>query len=870
MAENTPITVYTAECIGNAANCLYPNEVKITDELSAKLAFSTDMVCARYKNNYRNTANFEVANALPGDCDNDHSEIAADWVTPEDIADLFADVPYVLHYSRHHMKPKGEKSARPRFHIVFLIDPERDADRYTALKRSLLAAFPFFDANAMDAARFLFGTEDPQVIYHPGTITLNAFLDDLENKQAFANMGHTIPEGSRNSTMSRIGARIIKRYGDTPEAKELFLQAAGQCSPPLEDRELESIWAGKQRLYAKMCNQPGYIPPDAYNSTGPVVWDTPIPFDEYDLPTFPVDALPEVIRRYVLAVAESTQTSVDMAAVEALGVVSLCSQGKYFIRGNADWAEPLNTYTVVILPPAERKSSVLSMMIRPVEVFEKLENERRSPEIVKSQMELSKLEKEKRSLVERASKGKATEADIKNKAKEIAEYEPVKPLRLFVDDVTSEKLTSVLAENNGCAAVVSAEGGIFDIISGLYSRNVNIDVFLKGHSGDTIRVDRIGRASESIIHPALTMVLAVQPEVLNGLMSNNTFRGRGLTARFLYSMPKSTVGSRSFSTEPIPEGVRVRYQDLIEAILSSDNEQQPISLDDGAEEVLETLFNEVEGRLKGDLAEIPDWAGKFVGSVLRISGILHVMKYPKDSMFDSVDRETIFDDYLAGKGVTAIAKRLNESGYATQSGCVFHKSAVERILRNYAYTGNLLLQTKFRENHLTKVTRKNQGELPRYHATDTHEAIIPPETFNAVQAEIRRRKEKYAPTKPPQTSPFTGLITCAICGKHYRRKTTATGPVWICSTYNSYGKSYCPSKAIPEEKLMQTAALVGHTGEITAITAYNDNLLEFTLKDGTSAVKRWQDRSRAESWTAEMRRAAGEKTRERKQCHVES
>ncbi len=261
----------------------------------------------------------------------------------------------------------------------------------------------------MDAARFLFGTEDPQVIYHPGTITLNAFLDDLENEQAFANMGHTIPEGSRNSTMSRIGARIIKRYGDTPEAKELFLQAAGQCSPPLEERELESIWAGKQRLYAKICNQPGYIPPDAYNSTGPVVWDTPIPFDEYDLPTFPVDALPEVIRRYVLAVAESTQTTVDMAAVEALGVVSLCSQGKYFIRGNADWAEPLNTYTVVILPPAERKSSVLSMMIRPVEVFEKTENERRSPEIVKSQMELSKLEKEKRSLVERASKGKATE-----------------------------------------------------------------------------------------------------------------------------------------------------------------------------------------------------------------------------------------------------------------------------------------------------------------------------------------------------------------------------------------------------------------------------------------------------------------------------
>lgn len=430
-------------------------------------------------------------------------------------------------------------------------------------------------------------------------------------------------------------------------------------------------------------------------------------------------------------------------------------------------------------------------------------------------------------MVERASKGKATEEEVRAKAAEISKYEPIKPLRLFVDDVTSEKLTSVLAENKGCAAVVSAEGGIFDIISGLYSRNVNIDVFLKGHSGDTIRVDRIGRASESIIHPALTMVLAVQPEVLNGLMSNNTFRGRGLTARFLYSMPMLSILA-SYAQE--------------ESLSASENQKW---------------------RVKRNFEEGIPWRFFMLG-YRRENGKLAIVPEEAEIV------RSIFDDYLAGKGVTAIAKRLNESGYATQSGCVFHKSAVERILRNYAYTGNLLLQTKFRENHLTKVTRKNQGELPRYHAADTHEAIISQETFDAVQAEILRRKRKYAPTKPQQPSPFTGLITCAICNKHYRRKTTATGPVWICSTYNSYGKSYCPSKAIPEEKLMQTVALVGHTGEITAITAHNDNLLEFTLKDGTNAVKRWQDRSRAESWTAEMRRAAGEKTRERRRHHAES
>ena len=266
MTENKPITVYTADCIGNAVNCRYPNEVKITDEVSAKQAFATDMVCARYKNHYRSTANFEVANALPGDCDNDHSEIAAEWITPEDIADLFADVPYVLHYSRHHMKSKGEKSARPRFHVVFLIGPERDAERYADLKQRLLAAFPFFDANAMDVARFLFGTEDPLVIYHPGTTPLNEFLDDLENEQAFANMGHAIPEGSRNSTMSHFAGCVLKRFGDTDEAYQRFLKRAAKSEPPLDDDELKTIWRSAQSFYQRISKEEDYVPPEEGNA----------------------------------------------------------------------------------------------------------------------------------------------------------------------------------------------------------------------------------------------------------------------------------------------------------------------------------------------------------------------------------------------------------------------------------------------------------------------------------------------------------------------------------------------------------------------------------------------------------------------------
>lgn len=226
---------------------------------------------------------------------------------------------------------------------------------------------------------------------------------------------------------------------------------------------------------------------------------------------------------------------------------------------------------------------------------------------------------------------------------------------------------------------------------------------------------------------------------------------------------------------------------------------------------------------------------------------------------------SIFRDYLAGDGILTIMKRLNENGTTTQCGCEFHESAIERILRNYAYTGNLLLQTKFRENHLTKRTLVNHGELPMYHAAGTHEAIISQETFDAVQAEIRRRGEQCKHFGKAPKYPFSGKITCAICGKHYRRKTTATGPVWICSTYNTYGKSKCPSKAIPEQTLLPVAATVADVGEITAVTAKNDNTLVFTDASGEVTVKQWHDRSRSESWTEEMRNAAGEKTRQRHQ-----
>ena len=224
----------------------------------------------------------------------------------------------------------------------------------------------------------------------------------------------------------------------------------------------------------------------------------------------------------------------------------------------------------------------------------------------------------------------------------------------------------------------------------------------------------------------------------------------------------------------------------------------------------------------------------------------------------------IYTEYLSGKGIQTIANELNRDGIVTRFGMEWHVSSVQRILRNNTYTGNLLLQKTFRENHITKRKIINTGELPQYAVTDSHEAIIDMATFSAVQDEIERRAKKHSrPRRSKEKYPFTSLIVCGKCGKNYRRKIVSTGPVWICSTFNSKGKAACPSKQIPESTLEALIADVD-LSSLTEIIARDDNELLLRYRDGNEETRIWKDRSRSESWTPEMRAAAGQKTKERR------
>ena len=671
------ITVFHSGNCGNAQNCKYPyNGIGSTPEELKKL-FCYDHTFIRFKNNYRSKENFLEATIAALDNDNDHSDDPAEWIPMDAIPGLFPGIPCVISTSRHHMKQKGNRSPRPRYHVAFQIDALTDPAEYAALLSRVQALFPFFDANALDAGRFFFGNPDTEVYTFQGHRTLTDYIEELEENKFVADMEEattaarigSIPEGSRNSTISLAAGKILKRWGDTPEAYEKFMEVVSQCSPPLPDQEVNSTWKSALRFFhEKVKKQPGYIPPANYNTPPAPQWEPPIPFTQHTLPTFPVDAFPPAIRDYVQAVAETTQTPVDMAATAVLAVLALCQQGKYRIKGKDDWIEPLNLFTVIVAEPSERKSAVISHMTGAVHRFEAEYNKQHAGAVERSRMEKRILEKQQRNLEEMVIKGKAQMDDLQDVAMQLANFREVMPMRLYVDDVTTEKLTSVLAENNGTAAVVSAEGGIFDMLAGIYTKNVNIDVFLKAHSGDDIRVDRIGRSSESIFHPALTVLLAVQPSVLSGMMSNGVFRGRGLTARFMYCMPQSKVGDRKYRTHPIPDEVSRCYEVLIRNLLQEETPQTPelIRLSPEADKLLEGFACEVESKLKTEYADIPDWAGKLVGAVLRISGLLCRAANSHYSDFLDCSDPLIVDESTMA-GAIAIGRYFTEHSRAAYS-----------------------------------------------------------------------------------------------------------------------------------------------------------------------------------------------------------
>ena len=353
---------------------------------------------------------------------------------------------------------------------------------------------------------------------------------------------------------------------------------------------------------------------------------------------FPLQALPGWLRDYVKAVAEAVQAPVDFVATMSLGVIAIAVQRHYRVRVTPDWKEIPSDFFLGILPSGAGKSPVFRYLLEPLREYERKYNECSD-------------DKKRRLELEADLKGLQTQLDAETDHEELAVLENsiqhlkcelnkvlAVSLRFTVQDATVEKAFDMLREQRGCLAWVSDEGSeVFSLMLGRYNPKdgSKYDGLLRAWSGDVVEVDRFVREGGQVFAPALSMMLAVQPSVLENLGDKTIQRlvSRGLLPRFLFSAPKSRPGGRNPNPTSVPKVIRDTFASNMRTLISQSfvDGVEPIELhlSPDADRVRGELVadtNEVTGE-GGEMEHFADFLHKFDRHLIRLAAMLFAAEH---------------------------------------------------------------------------------------------------------------------------------------------------------------------------------------------------------------------------------------------------
>jgi len=378
-------------------------------------------------------------------------------------------------------------------------------------------------------------------------------------------------------------------------------------------------------------------------------WPNPVPFDDYmDLLPFPIGSIPGPSGDMAKYIAKHCQVDMGLAVSMLLAALSTAIGGKVHVNLGTH-KEPVNIYSLAIVGSGNRKSEVESQFAEPIYAYQRECQESMTTIIREAENKKRILEKRLDQLQKEAAKKEdpqERESIIRQCSDVLTEMEanpvPKKPV-FVVDDITPEALGQVMADNKERMSILSAEGGIFKIISGLYSNGLsNLDLFLKGHAGDYWSNNRIGREAKMMEHPALTLGLAVQPNVMEEIGRNSEFRERGLSARFLYSLCQSKAGYRTRQSDPLPPQVKNAYNKKVVSLMSL-NKKIELTLCPEAQRLWDEFYDKIEKSLRpgAELEHIVDWGSKLPGAVARIAGLLHFADSADEFPGNTINKFTI-------------------------------------------------------------------------------------------------------------------------------------------------------------------------------------------------------------------------------------
>lgn len=352
-------------------------------------------------------------------------------------------------------------------------------------------------------------------------------------------------------------------------------------------------------------------------------------------PSFPIGVLPDWLGDWIAAEAVATQTPPELAAVAAIGAIAACTTGRMWFEPRTGWKEPACLYLCAIAAPGERKSAVVSAATQPLhEAEETLANQVIPDQIAARAEQASRERAVADARKELDPNDPATAENLASASSALAEVRiPPTPV-LLVEDATPEALVQLAAEQGG-VAIISAEGGVFEVMGGRYRADGtgSLEIYLKAHAGEFHRERRVGREGHTVQSLCFTLVFAIQPDVLASLAANPKLNGRGLLARFGFVLPESPVGRRTIRPEPVSPAIAGAYAANL-GMIAEELYRLPMSatirFSPEADDILAAYEAEIEPRLDprtGDLAHMTGWASKLAGLTVRFAGLIHVAEF---------------------------------------------------------------------------------------------------------------------------------------------------------------------------------------------------------------------------------------------------
>jgi hypothetical protein len=575
---------------------------------------------------------------------------------------------------------------------------------YTKIKTLTVNTFSYFDKNAVDCARLFVASINAEIFYFAGTKKLPEFITEisaLQHQNVFETQNQnnsagsagfkppkfklksTVNAGERNQYMHDVAVHFLIIHGNSEYTQKKYNDESQKCVPQLDYTELGKIYQSALKWYnAEVVTNPNYIRPNEFrgvsdtqnkmteknteNTANTVKqWQKPIPFGEIILPKFPTCSLPQTLTEYIETVSEFSETDPAMCGVLLLGVLGGVLHRKYEIVSTAGNTETLSLFSLIIAEPAERKSSVIKLVTKPLSTFESEYNISHQEEVSESRAERKILQKK----LAEAEKSD-DDNDIYSAQKNIDTFEEKQPISLMVDDTTPEALVCKMKSQGERIIVIASEGGFFKRIKGRYTpNNDDKNIYLKSHSGDRHSVDRIGRPSEILEKPAISIIMTVQKIIIDGFLADDEMQGTGMTARFLYAFCAEKAGNRKPTRSKTPEQFETifeKYNKIIFEILNQTVTQSEIKLINLSESAFNTAcsyFFAAENRTKDCTAGAKGWHGKSYGLMLKIAGILHAFECFEKGILpecervsaENISRACELTDYLAANAEKAFS-----------------------------------------------------------------------------------------------------------------------------------------------------------------------------------------------------------------------